>query len=80
MDEIEKLLRKAKRKDRERLLEVMQDLQKGKLDGMHIKKLVGSSVYRIRVGNFRILFSIDSNTKQAIVESVRLRNEKTYRL
>jgi len=79
MDEMEKLLRKIKKKDRERLLETMNALQQGKVEGLKVKKLTHSSFYRIRIGDFRIIFSMDEQRKMIIIESVRLRNERTYK-
>lgn len=78
MDEIEKLLRKRKRKDRERLLAALQALKRGDHEGLQVKKLAGSRFYRVRVGDFRIIFSIGGKDQGVIVESVRIRNEKTY--
>ena len=79
MDELKKLLRKVKRKDRERLLAVLQALRSGDIKGMNVKRLTNSPLYRIRVGDFRITFSIDRQRKTVVIESVRQRNEKTYR-
>ena len=78
MDEIAKLLKKVKQKDRERLLACMEALQNGELNALKIMKLTGSSLYRLRVGDFRIVFSIDKQ-QRVVIESVRLRNEKTYK-
>mgnify|MGYP001605529982 FL=1 len=79
MDELKKLLRKVKRKDRERLLAVLQALRSGDIKEMNVKWLTNSQLYRIRVGDFRITFSIDRQRKTVVIESVRRRNEKTYR-
>lgn len=79
MDPIEKLLRKANRKDREHLLEVLLKLQRGEVDDLKILKLKGSHEYRVRVGRFRIRFLIDAKTKRVEVRSVKLRNEDTYK-
>ena len=77
MDELGKLLRKVQKRDRERLLYVLTALQQGKLDGLEIKKLTNSPLYRIRTGNFRIIFSI--NGERNTIISVQRRNESTYR-
>lgn len=78
MDKIEKLLRKTKKADRMRLLKVLESLRQGHLEGLHVKRLVNSKYYRIRIGDFRIIFSIDQTNKSIFVESVSLRDEKTY--
>ena len=79
MDEIEKVLKKASDKDRVRLLKILEQLDRGELTDFKIKRLAGSSFFRIRVGDFRIVFSQDKVTKQITVESIRRRNERTYR-
>ncbi len=79
MDELEKLLRKAQKKDRERLLLALTAIKQGKLEGLTIKKLVDSPLYRVRVGDFRISFSINEQKKIIEIQSVRRRNEATYK-
>lgn len=78
MDKIIKLLNKVKRRDRERLLSCIEKLKHGELETLKVKKVVGSLLHRVRVGNFRIFFSVDTQTKQVEVVSIRLRNERTY--
>ncbi len=78
MDEIEKLLRKASKKDRERLLVALGSLQNGEATNLKIKKLTGSDFYRVRIGDYRIIFAFDKSKKSIIIETVRLRNEHTY--
>lgn len=78
MNEIEKLLQRVSREDKERLLATMAALRRGDLAGMHIKKLVDASLYRVRVGRFRIQYSIHPETKMISIMSVRRRNEGTY--
>jgi len=78
MNETEKLLRKISRREREQLL-VMLDA----LDDAHARaafhpiKLKGRDMYRIRSGHFRILYHLENG--QAVVDSIRFRNEKTYK-
>lgn len=44
-----------------------------------IKHLVNSSIaYRLRVGNWRILFDFDGAARIVSIEEVRKRNERTY--
>lgn len=77
MNELEKLLNKSKRQDRERILQTIRTLKQGETKGLKIIKLTGSNMYRVRVGDFRIQFSI--NDKIVKIESVRLKNEATYK-
>jgi mRNA interferase RelE/StbE len=79
MDKLMKLLRKVSRKDRERLLAALEALEKGELNTLSIKKLSNSPFFRVRVGDFRIVFLLDEQTKTVVIESVRKRDEETYR-
>ena len=78
MNKIEKLLRKISASDRERLLAVIERLITGNTEGFDIKKLHNSDFYRVRSGRFRIIFHHDEISKEVIIDSIKLRNEKTY--
>ncbi|OGZ05926.1 MAG: hypothetical protein A2845_03945 [Candidatus Lloydbacteria bacterium RIFCSPHIGHO2_01_FULL_49_22] len=78
MDSTEKLLRKISKDDRAILNKLTDDLQVPLLrKNMDILKLADSDYFRVRKGKFRAIFHFEG--KEAIVDSVRLRNEKTYR-
>lgn len=54
------------------------NLENGELFG--VKKLVAhKNVFRIRAGNFRVIFEIYFSKKFIKITRVRRRNEKTYR-
>jgi mRNA-degrading endonuclease RelE of RelBE toxin-antitoxin system len=74
MDAIGKLLKKIKSSDKKRILGVMEKVQKGELRGL---KLSSKNQYRIRIGNYRIKYSVKGNLK--IIDEVRRRNERTYK-
>lgn len=78
MNKIEKLLRKISKKDRDALLKIVEEIIIGK-DISHLKpiKLEGLELYRIRKGNFRIIFHKENNS--IIIDSIRMRNENTYK-
>ncbi len=76
MTELEKLLQKSNRKDRDFLLAFLKDVQSGNLKGINIKKVIGTNLYRARKGDFRIVFEL-KNTK-VFVKRVSRKNEKTY--
>jgi len=78
MREIEKLLRKISKKDRSTLLSLVEALLRKEHKGLVVKKLKGTDFYRVRKGSFRIIFHY-SDSKDVIVDSIRLRNENTYR-
>ncbi len=46
---------------------------------MGVKKIVMSHFYRIRVGDWRVLYEISESAKTVIVARVLRRSEKTYR-
>jgi len=77
MKGIEKLLRKISKKDRQRLLEVVEKLIQGKIKGLNIRKVTNSDFYRLRSGRFRIIFHYDK--KEIIIDSIRLRDKNTYK-
>lgn len=79
MDKIEKLFRKIHKADRIRLMIVLQSTREGNFDGLHVARLTNSKFYRIRIGDFRIIFSVDQKNKSILIESVLWRNERTYR-
>lgn len=78
MNKIEKLLRKISKKDRDSLLAVIEEIISGK-NISHLKpiKLEGLELYRIRKGNFRIIFHKEN--KECVIDSIKLRNENTYK-
>ena len=43
-----------------------------------MKKLTGQEVYRIRLGDYRVLYTVDHKAKEIRIEAVRKRDERTY--
>lgn len=80
MDKIEKLVRSLNAKEREAMLLLMQQLQRDPRAIPGIMPLTGmKGWYRIRMGRYRILFTIDSKTKEMEIKRISKRNEKTYK-
>jgi mRNA-degrading endonuclease RelE of RelBE toxin-antitoxin system len=78
MNETEKFLRKITRQERDVLLALIDSLDiKAERDLLNPIKLKGSDFYRVRKGQYRIIFHLENN--KAVADSVRYRNEKTYR-
>jgi mRNA interferase RelE/StbE len=80
MDEIVKALRGMNRKEQEAILLLMQQI---KLD---YRKVPGIQAltrmkgwYRVRMGRYRIIFTVDARTKKIEIERISRRNEKTYK-
>jgi mRNA-degrading endonuclease RelE of RelBE toxin-antitoxin system len=79
MDKTQKLLNKMSPKQRDELLEIVDALgEKNTRDLLRPIKLKGTDLYRVRDRRFRIIFHIAHG--EAVVDSIRMRNEKTYKL
>jgi len=78
-DKITKLLSKLSKKDLERIDTAIELISKLQFEGLDIKALKGQSgVYRVRAGNYRIIFSVNRSKKTDIL-SIGRRNEGTYK-
>lgn len=76
MNQIEKLLRKISKKDREKLLKLITLILNGdkKIKILGIKN---TDFFRVRSGCFRIIFHKENN--EVIIDSIKMRNENTYK-
>lgn len=73
-----KNLEKLSKHNRNDLLAFMKRIQLSDLDGMDIKKLQGEEgAYRVRKGDFRIIF-FKKNGGENIIIAVERRNDTTY--
>ena len=76
-----KALKQARKLDRptqRKIYEAVQEL-KGMPNGRTVKALVDPKAgYRLRVGNYRVLFDWDGGIRIVDVQEVRIRNEDTY--
>lgn len=79
MGHIEKLLQKISKKDRERLLFAIETLIKKNGQVAHVGKIKNTDFYRLKSGHFRIVFHYESKTREIIIDSIRLRNDNTYK-
>jgi mRNA-degrading endonuclease RelE of RelBE toxin-antitoxin system len=77
MNKNEKLLRKLNPKDKKLVLGVIAALFAKDAAGLDFAKLEDNK-YRVKKGNFRILFRYLPNGEPDVY-SIRRRNEKTYR-
>ena len=77
MDKIEKQLRSIPEKDRERIFLVLEQLLQRNFSALDRKKLKGfESIFRVRIGNYRIIYFDDG--KSIFLKAIRRRNEATY--
>ena len=79
MDKITKLLKKISKKDRERLLAIVEKLSERKFDNLNIKKVAKTDFYRARSGRFRIIFHHEGKGNEVVIDSIKLRGEDTYK-
>lgn len=64
-------------KDQRRVYSSIDDL-KHMPSCKNVKKLVGRSDYRLRVGRYRVIFEYAQQIKIVAIEEVRKRDERTY--
>ena len=67
----EKFIRKQEERVQERLLKAIYKLP----EGTDIKKLKGSEFFRLRVGNYRVIYSVDDEIKVIMVENIDNRGD-----
>ena len=77
MRKIEKLLRKLRKKDRQKLLSIVRKLTTGQIVKIEVKKIKNTDLYRLRHKNFRIVFHYEN--KEVIIDIVKLKNKNTYK-
>lgn len=77
MNKLEKFLRKLNKKEREAVLLVLFQIEKDAKKVPGIIKLAGhKDLYRVRIGQYRVIFRI--TLKRAEIIRVTKRNENTY--
>jgi mRNA-degrading endonuclease RelE of RelBE toxin-antitoxin system len=76
MKKIEKLLRKLRKEDRRKLLNIVKKLAGGQIIKLGIKKIRKTDFYRLRHKNFRIIFHYEN--KKIIIDAIKLKNKNTY--
>jgi len=78
-DKITKLLSKLSKNDLSRLKLAISKILSSKYEDLDIKVLKShKDIFRVRVGNYRIIFRISSKQEPEII-SISRRNEKTYK-
>ena len=76
MNKIEKLFKRIGKKKRVVLVDGISKLIASEKN-RDIKKIRSTNFYRLRIGNFRIIFHRENS--DFIIDDIRLRNEKTYK-
>lgn len=80
MANLEKQLKKFSPKERERLIVLIERIVQKDFRGIDLKKLKGlRNFFRVRKGNFRIIFILEDGKDPNII-SIDRRKEDTYKL
>ena len=77
MNRLEKLFRKLTKKDALLLQVITDQLERGDTKGLNIVKVSGSDFYRLKKRRFRIIYHVEDG--EVVIDSIRLRNERTYK-
>ncbi len=78
MNDLEKLLRKISKKERENILAFLKEITPENLKTLEVKKITGKDdLYRVRKGDYRVIFALKNN--KIFVKKVAKRGEKTYK-
>lgn len=78
MDKVTKALKRLQPKERKVFLTLLQLIEARQLAGLDIKKLAGhDDIFRLRKGNYRIIFKIDDRNNVYILTLER-RSDQTY--
>ena len=77
MNNLKKLFSKISKKERNLLMDILNKLVAGNHAGLDIIKVKDSDFFRLKKGRFRIIFHYYQ--KDIIIDSVKIRNEKTYK-
>jgi len=80
MDKIEKLLWVLSSIEREAMLLLMEQLQKNYRKVPGLRALHGmKGWFRVRMGSYRIIFTVDPESNEVEIRRVTRRNEETYK-
>lgn len=78
MNKIHKYLDKLQPKERDLIIEIVAQIERGDMSNLDVKKLKGYfNSYRVRKGKTRILFHFDAMGRTAI-DSISRRSDNTY--
>jgi mRNA interferase RelE/StbE len=72
---VEKDLRKLSSENRERVFARITELRNEPLPSQVVKLTGTESLYRIRVGDYRIVYEVDTEFKRVLIHYVRHRRE-----
>jgi len=78
MDRIKKALNKLSFKERQKIKEILLQIEQGSFQNLNVKKLKGRvDIFRVRKSDIRIIFCKIKNTINVL--TIERRGSKTYR-
>lgn len=78
VDRIQKVLKRLTLKQQKSILEAVKKIRANDLRGLDLKKLSGrDDIYRVRQGDFRIIFRRVSQAENAII-AIERKTDTTY--
>jgi len=78
MDKIKKALNKLSSEEKQKIKEILLQLDKGSFQNLDTKKLKGkNNIFRVRQGNIRIIFYKTNNSIKVL--TIERRGSKTYK-
>ncbi len=79
MNALEKAVAKLTEKDKKLVAEIVEKITQRSFEGLNVEKLKGNtSAFRVRKGDFRIVYYL-KDTNEPMIVSIARRSEKTYR-
>ncbi len=78
MDKIKKVLGKLTGKEKEKVKQILQEIEKGNFTNLDIKKLkTRQDVFRVRKGSLRIIYRKEKG--RVFILTIERRSDKTYK-
>ncbi len=78
VSEIQKFVNRLNVKEKQVVKHTIEKIVQGDFDGLDLKKMIGhKTIYRVRKGIIRIIFTYDKT--DVLILKIERRNEQTYR-
>ncbi len=79
MNALEKAVAKLTVKEKKLITEIVEKITRHSFEGLNVEKLKGTNnAFRVRKGNFRIIYYL-RDTSEPLIVAIERRSEKTYK-